>query len=172
MEKFARLYIDEIVAGHGVPVSNISDRDGRFTSTFLTNITESPRDTIGYEYGLSSSDRWKNYHSSIRCAPFEALYGRKYRSLVLWTKIGESRLIGPELVQETTDKVVMIKEKPKAARDRQKSYADNRCKPLEFEVGDQVLLKVSPWNGVIHFGKKGKYDRGEQLEESEVRKLG
>ncbi|GKC69707.1 hypothetical protein Tco_1115590 [Tanacetum coccineum] len=65
-------------------------------------------------------------------------------------------LIRPELVQETTDKVVLIKEKLKAARDRQKSYVDNRRKPLEFEVKDQVLLKVSPWKGVIHFGKKGK----------------
>ncbi|GKF37266.1 hypothetical protein Tco_0114024 [Tanacetum coccineum] len=65
-------------------------------------------------------------------------------------------LIGPELVHETTNKVVLIKEKLKAARDRQKSYADNRRKPLEFEVGDQVLLKASPWKGVIHFGKKGK----------------
>ncbi|GKA47638.1 hypothetical protein Tco_0740521 [Tanacetum coccineum] len=62
----------------------------------------------------------------------------------------------PELVQETTDKVVLIKEKLKAARDRQKSYADNRRKPLEFEVGDRVMLKVSPWKGVIRFGKKGK----------------
>ncbi|GJY44735.1 putative reverse transcriptase domain-containing protein [Tanacetum coccineum] len=85
-----------------------------------------------------------NYHSSIRCAPFEALYGRKCRSPVLWAEIGESSLIGPELVQETTDKVVLIKEKLKAARDRQKSYADNRRKPLEFEVGDRVMLKVSP----------------------------
>ncbi|GKA01364.1 putative reverse transcriptase domain-containing protein [Tanacetum coccineum] len=96
------------------------------------------------------------YHSSIRCAPFEALYGRKCRSPILWAEIGESSLIGPELVQETTDKVVLIKEKLKAARDRQKSYADNRRKPLEFKVGDQVMLKVSPWKGVIYFGKKGK----------------
>ncbi|GJT76634.1 putative reverse transcriptase domain-containing protein [Tanacetum coccineum] len=96
------------------------------------------------------------YHSSIRCAPFEALYGRKCRSLVLWAEIGENSLIGPELVQETTDKVVLIKKKFKAARDRQKSYADNRPKSLEFEVGDRVLLKVSPWKGVIHFGKRGK----------------
>ncbi|GKB44877.1 hypothetical protein Tco_0889819, partial [Tanacetum coccineum] len=66
-----------------------------------------------------------SYHSSIRCDPFEALYGRKYRSPVLWAEIRESRLIGPELVQETIDKVVLIKEKLKAARDRQKSYADN-----------------------------------------------
>nr|GEX53435.1 putative reverse transcriptase domain-containing protein [Tanacetum cinerariifolium] len=61
-----------------------------------------------------------------------------------------------DLMQETSDKVVLIKEKLKATRDRQKSYADNRRKPLEFEVGDQVLLKVSPWKGVIRFEKKGK----------------
>ncbi|GJX98120.1 putative reverse transcriptase domain-containing protein [Tanacetum coccineum] len=97
-----------------------------------------------------------SYHSSIRCAPFEALYGRKCRSPVLWAKIGEGSLIGPELVLEMTDKVVLIKEKLKAARDRQKSYADKKRKPLEFEVGDHVLLKVSPWKGVVHFGKKGK----------------
>ncbi|GKB04148.1 putative reverse transcriptase domain-containing protein [Tanacetum coccineum] len=98
----------------------------------------------------------KSYHLSIRCAPFEALYGRKCRSLVLWAEIGESSLIGPGLVQETTGKVVLIKEKLKAARDRQKSYADNRRKPLEFEVGDKVLLKVSPWKGVMRIRKKGK----------------
>ncbi|GJW07769.1 hypothetical protein Tco_1570192 [Tanacetum coccineum] len=81
---------------------------------------------------------------------------RASRSPVSWAEIGESSLIGPELVQETTDKVVLIKEKLKVARDRQKSYADNRRKPLEFEVGDRVMLKVSPWKGVIRFGKKGK----------------
>ncbi|GJT76054.1 putative reverse transcriptase domain-containing protein [Tanacetum coccineum] len=97
-----------------------------------------------------------SYHLSIRCAPFEALYGRKCRSPVLWAEIGESSLIGPELVLETIDKVVLIKEKLKAARDRQKSYADKRRKPLGFEVGDRVLLKVSPWKDVVRFGKKGK----------------
>ncbi|GJU83764.1 putative reverse transcriptase domain-containing protein [Tanacetum coccineum] len=90
-----------------------------------------------------------SYHSSIRCAVFEALYGRKCRSPVLWAEIREGGLIGPELVLETTDKVVLIKEKLKAVRDRQKSYADKRRKLLEFEVGDQVLLKVSPWKGVL-----------------------
>nr|GEV33860.1 putative reverse transcriptase domain-containing protein [Tanacetum cinerariifolium] len=80
----------------------------------------------------------------------------KCTSPILWAKIRESMLIGSELVQETTDKVVLIKEKLKAVRDSQKSYADNRRKLLEFEVGDQVLLKVSPWKGVIRFGKKGK----------------
>ncbi|GJV09463.1 putative reverse transcriptase domain-containing protein [Tanacetum coccineum] len=85
-----------------------------------------------------------SYHSSIRCAMFEALYGRKCRSPILWAEIGESSLIGPELVQETTDKVVLIKENLKAARDRQKSYADNRRKPLEFKVGDQILERIGP----------------------------
>ncbi|GKF45804.1 hypothetical protein Tco_0135606 [Tanacetum coccineum] len=65
-------------------------------------------------------------------------------------------MIGPELVQEKTDKVVVIKERLQTARDRQKSYADNRRKSLEFEVGDRVMLKVSPWKGVGCFGKKGK----------------
>nr|GEW69665.1 putative reverse transcriptase domain-containing protein [Tanacetum cinerariifolium] len=77
-------------------------------------------------------------------------------SPVLWAKIRESSLIGAELVQEMTDKVVLIKEKLKVARDRQKSYVDNKRKPLGFEVGDRVLLKVSPWKSMIHFGKKGK----------------
>ncbi|GKA22661.1 putative reverse transcriptase domain-containing protein [Tanacetum coccineum] len=94
-----------------------------------------------------------SYHLSIRCSPFEALYRRKCRSPVLWAEIGEGIVIGPELVLETTDKVVLIKEKLKATRDRQKSYVDKRRKPLEL-VGDRVLLKVWPWKGIVHFGKK------------------
>ncbi|GJW79335.1 putative reverse transcriptase domain-containing protein [Tanacetum coccineum] len=72
------------------------------------------------------------------------------------TEVGESQLIGPEIVQETTEKIVQIKERLKTARSRQKSYADKRRKPLEFQVGDRVLLKVSLWKGVVRFGKKGK----------------
>ncbi|GJX14379.1 putative reverse transcriptase domain-containing protein [Tanacetum coccineum] len=90
-----------------------------------------------------------SYHTSIKCAPFEALYGRKCRSPVIWTEVGESQLIGPEIMQETTEKIVQIKERLKTARSRQKSYADKRRKPLEFQVGDRVLLKVSPWKGVL-----------------------
>ena len=97
-----------------------------------------------------------SYHTSINAAPFEALYGRKCRTPVCWAEVGESQLSGPEIVQETTDRVIQIKERLKAARDRQKSYADNRRKPLEFQVGDRVLLKVSPWKGVVRFGKRGK----------------
>lgn len=97
-----------------------------------------------------------SYHTSIKCAPFEVLYGRKCRTPVCWTEIGDSQVIGPEIVQATSDRIAIIRERLKAARDRQKSYADNRRKPLEFQVGDQVLLKVSPWKGVVRFGKKGK----------------
>ncbi|GJX68973.1 putative reverse transcriptase domain-containing protein [Tanacetum coccineum] len=100
-EKLAKIYTNEIVARHGVPV----------------------------------------YHTSIKCAPFEALYGRKYRSPVIWTEVGESQLIRPEIMQETTEKIVQIKERLKTARSRQKSYADKRRKPLEFQFGDRVLLK-------------------------------
>ncbi|GJS71329.1 putative reverse transcriptase domain-containing protein [Tanacetum coccineum] len=78
------------------------------------------------------------------------------RSPIMWAEVGEGQLIGPELVQETTEKISQIKDRLKAARDRQKSYADKRRKPLEFSVGDYVLLKVSPWKGVVRFGKKGK----------------
>ncbi|KAJ9557088.1 hypothetical protein OSB04_011702 [Centaurea solstitialis] len=97
-----------------------------------------------------------SYHASIQCAPYEALYGRKCRSPLNWLEVGENRLFRPDVVQETTDKIKMVQEKLKTARDRQKSYADNRRKPLEFQVGDKVLLKVSPWKGIIRFGKKGK----------------
>ncbi|GJS43748.1 putative reverse transcriptase domain-containing protein [Tanacetum coccineum] len=90
-----------------------------------------------------------SYHASIKAAPFEALYGRKCRSPVCWAEVGDARLTGPELVHETTEKIVQIKQRMQAARDRQKSYADVRRKPLEFQVGDRVMLKVSPWKGVV-----------------------
>ena len=77
-------------------------------------------------------------------APFEALYGRKCRSPICWNDVGERKLLGPELVQLTIEKVALIKEILKATQSRHKSYADNRRRDLEFEVGDHVFLKVSP----------------------------
>ncbi|GJX61739.1 putative reverse transcriptase domain-containing protein [Tanacetum coccineum] len=97
-----------------------------------------------------------SYHTSIKAAPFEALYGRKCRSPICWAEVGDSQLTGPEIIHETTERIVQIKSHIQAARDRQKSYADVRRKPLEFQVGDKVMLKVSPWKGVIRFGKRGK----------------
>ncbi|GJW48214.1 putative reverse transcriptase domain-containing protein [Tanacetum coccineum] len=85
-----------------------------------------------------------SYHASIKAAPYEALYGRKCRSPVCWAEVGEAQLTGPELIQETTEKIVLIKQRMQAAQDRQKSYADRKQKPMEYEVGDRVMLKVSP----------------------------
>ena len=97
-----------------------------------------------------------SYHASIKAAPFEALYGRKCISPVCWSEVGDSQLTGPEMIWETTEKIVQIKNRLLTARSRQKSYADVRRRPLEFNVGDKVMLKVSPWKGVIRFGKRGK----------------
>ncbi|GJU43405.1 putative reverse transcriptase domain-containing protein [Tanacetum coccineum] len=97
-----------------------------------------------------------SYHASIKAAPFEALYGRKCRSPICWAEVGEVQLTGPEIVQETTEKIIQVKQRMQAARDRQKSYADLKRKPMEFEVRDKVMLKVSPWKGVVRFGKRGK----------------
>ncbi|GJZ18489.1 putative reverse transcriptase domain-containing protein [Tanacetum coccineum] len=136
MERLARLYLNEIVARHGVPISIISDRDSYFTSRFWQSMQEA----LGTRLDMRSWDVHfplvevlynNSYHSSVRCAPFEALYGRKCRSPIMWAEVGEGQLIGP-------------------------NYADKRRKPLEFSVGDYVMLKVSPWKGVVRFGKKGK----------------
>nr|GEV83907.1 putative reverse transcriptase domain-containing protein [Tanacetum cinerariifolium] len=168
MEKLLRLYIDEIVARHKVP-SIISDQDGRFTSRFWRTLqkalgtrldmstayhpqtngqSERTIQTLEDMLRACTNDIGGSWDTHLPLAEFS--YNNSYHT------IGENRLIGPEMMQETTDKVVLIKERLKAAKDRQKSYVDNRRKPLEFEVGDHVLLKVSPWKGVVRFRKKGK----------------
>ncbi|GJY50681.1 putative reverse transcriptase domain-containing protein [Tanacetum coccineum] len=160
MGRLARIYLNEIATRYGVPISIISDRDGHFTSRPWKTCSEHASLTLG-EVGIFifhwlSFSHNNSYHSSVRCASFEALYGRKCRSLILWVEVEEGQLIGPKLVQETTEKILQIKDRLKVARDRQKSYADKKRKPLEFSVGEHVLLKVSPWKGVVRFGKKGK----------------
>nr|GEY18402.1 retrotransposable element Tf2 [Tanacetum cinerariifolium] len=122
MDRLARLYLNKIVARHGVPISIISDHDSRFTSRFWQSMQEA----LGTHLDISMA-----YHPH---------------------NDGQST----ELVQETIKKISQIKDRLKAARDRQKSYADKRRKPLEFSVGDYVLLKVSPWKGVVRFGNKNK----------------
>ncbi|GJS20319.1 putative reverse transcriptase domain-containing protein [Tanacetum coccineum] len=171
MDRLARLYLNEIVARHGVPISIISDRDSRFTLRFWQSMQE----VLGTRLDMSTAyhpqtdgqseltiqtlkdmlracvldfrGSWdvnlslvefsynNSYHSSVKCAPFETLYGSKCRSPIMWAE---------------------IKDRLKVARDRKKSYAYKRRKPLEFSVGDYVLLKVSPWKGVVHFRKKSK----------------
>nr|GEY38431.1 putative reverse transcriptase domain-containing protein [Tanacetum cinerariifolium] len=80
----------------------------------------------------------------------------KCRTPIAWALVGESKLIGSEIIQETTDEIVQIKERLMTARDRQKSYDNNQQKLLEFSVGDKVLLKVLPWKGMVRFGKRSK----------------
>ncbi|GJW68700.1 putative reverse transcriptase domain-containing protein [Tanacetum coccineum] len=116
MEKLTRIYINEIVARHGVPVSIILDRDGRFTSHFWQALQKAlgTRLNMSRAYhpqtdGQSVTFLNFSYHASVKCAPFEALYGRKCRSPVMWAKVGDSQLIGPEIVQETTEKIIQIK---------------------------------------------------------------
>ncbi|GJX55571.1 putative reverse transcriptase domain-containing protein [Tanacetum coccineum] len=162
MEKLTRLYLKEVVCRHEVPLLIILDRDSRFTSGFWRSLQNALRtnlrmsttyhpETDGQseitiqtledmlracviDFG-GSWDRHlplvefsynNSYHASIKAAPFEALYRRKCRSLVCWSEVGDSQLTGPER------------------------------KPMEFDVGDMVMLKVSPWKGVIRFGKWGK----------------
>nr|GEY16080.1 putative reverse transcriptase domain-containing protein [Tanacetum cinerariifolium] len=106
-------------------------------------------------------DSKKTYNTAsatliINTTPFEALYGRKCRSPVCWAKVGDVQLTRPEIIHATTEKIVQIRQHLQATRDWQKSYANVRRKPLEFQVGDRVMLKVSPRKGVIRFRKQGK----------------
>ncbi|GJY19298.1 putative reverse transcriptase domain-containing protein [Tanacetum coccineum] len=162
METLTMLYIKEIVSRHGVPISIILDRDSHFTSRFWQSLqsalgTQLDMSTAYHPETDGKSERtiqtledmlracvidfgkgWErhlplvefsynnSYHASIKAAPFEALYGRKYRSPVCWAEVGD------------------------------RSYANIRRKPLEFQVGDRVMLKVSPRKGIIHFGNRGK----------------
>ncbi|KAJ9672728.1 hypothetical protein PVL29_026082 [Vitis rotundifolia] len=192
MNSLAKLYIQEIVRLHGIPVSIVSDRDPKFTSQFWQSLQRALGTQLNFSTAfhpqtdgqserviqiledmlracvLEFSGNWadylplaefaynNSYQSSIGMAPYEALYGRPCRSPLCWIEMGESRLLGPEIVQETTEKIQLIKEKLKIAQDRQKSYADKRRRPLEFEEGDWVFVKVSPRRGIFRFGKKGK----------------
>nr|GEX25646.1 putative reverse transcriptase domain-containing protein [Tanacetum cinerariifolium] len=97
-----------------------------------------------------------SYHASIKAAPFEALYGRKCHSPVCSEEVGQVQLTGPELFPETIEKIIQIKQRMQVARDRQKSYADLKHKPMEFQVGDNVMFKVSLWKRIVYFGKRGK----------------
>ncbi|GKB14315.1 putative reverse transcriptase domain-containing protein [Tanacetum coccineum] len=171
MERLMKLYMKEVVTRHGVHVSIISDHDGRFTSLFWKALNKA----LGTRLDMS-----KAYHPEtdgqsertiqtledmlracvIKAAPFEALYGRKCRSPVCWAEVGDAQLTGPAIIHETTKKIVQIKSRIQAARDRQKSYANIRRKPMVFQVGDRVMLKVSPWKGVVCFGKRGKLNPG------------
>ena len=97
-----------------------------------------------------------SYQASIRMAPYEALYGRSCRSLLCRTELEESPITGPDLIRDTYEKVSLIRQRLLTAQSQQKRYAGVRRRPLEFEVGDHVFLKVMPKRGVVRFGKRGK----------------
>ncbi|GJW51914.1 putative reverse transcriptase domain-containing protein [Tanacetum coccineum] len=177
-------YLKEVVSKHVVPISIISNRNGRFTSHFWNSLDKA----LGTRLDLSTtyhsqtdgqSERiiqtledmlracvldfgkgWdrhlplveflynNSYHTNIKAALFEALYGRKCRSPICWAEVGDSQLTGPEIIHEKTEKIVQIKSRIQPAHDCQKSYVDVRQKALEFQVGDKVMLKVSPWKGL------------------------
>ncbi|XP_068336583.1 uncharacterized protein [Pyrus communis] len=101
-----------------------------------------------------------NFHSSISMALFEALYGRSCRISLCWSEVGERVLVGPEIIEKTTQNIQVIKSNLKAAQDRQKSLADRHATDRVYKVGDWVFLKLSPWRGVVRFGKKGKLSPG------------
>ncbi|GJU67142.1 putative reverse transcriptase domain-containing protein [Tanacetum coccineum] len=143
MEKLARMYLKEVVTRHGISISIIYDRDPRFASNFWRSLQKA----FGTNLDMSTA-----YHPQTD--------GKNERTIqtlgICYAEVGQVQLTGPEIVQETTEKVIQIKQRMQAAYDRQKSYADLKRKPMEFQVGDSVMLKVSPWKGVVHFGKRGK----------------
>ncbi|GKC40844.1 putative reverse transcriptase domain-containing protein [Tanacetum coccineum] len=139
MDKLSRMYLKEVVMRHGIPLSIICDRNPRFASNFWRSL----QNALGTSLDMSTTYHphmlracaidfgkgWVNhlplvefsynnsYHASIKAAPFEALYGRKCRSPVCWTEVGEAQILGPELIQETTEKIIQIKQRMQAARD-------------------------------------------------------
>ncbi|GJX05496.1 putative reverse transcriptase domain-containing protein [Tanacetum coccineum] len=115
------------------------------TMDFVTKLPKSPQGHDTYFWVITRPATIRGLLRSVKC-----------RSPVCWAEVGEAQLIGPDLIQETTEKIIQIKQRMQAARDRQKSYADLKRKPMEFQVGDKVMLKVSPWKGVVRFGKRGK----------------
>ncbi|GJW75407.1 putative reverse transcriptase domain-containing protein [Tanacetum coccineum] len=164
MEKLTRQYLKEVVSRHGVPVSIISDQDSKFTSHFWKSLNEA----LGTQLDMSTAYHLQTDGQSERTIQtledmlracvidfgkgwdrhlplMEFSYNNSYHTSIKATPF-----------EETTEKIIQIKKCIQAAQDRQKSYANRRRKPLEFEVGDKVMLKVSPWKEVIHFGKRGK----------------
>ncbi|XP_073030672.1 uncharacterized protein [Primulina eburnea] len=166
MNQYAEVYVAEIVRLHGISVSIVSDRDPRFTSEFWKSLHIALGTKLAFSTAYHPQRSWdsklplveftynNSYQSSIGMAPYEALYGRRCRSPLYWEEVGERKMLGPELVQQTADVVALIQERMKTAQSRQKSYADVRRRPLAFEVGDHVFIKIAPLKGVMRFGKK------------------
>ncbi|GKE58187.1 putative reverse transcriptase domain-containing protein [Tanacetum coccineum] len=141
------MYLKEVVTRHGIPVSIINDRDGRFASNFWRSLQKALGTNLDMstayhlETGGQSERTIQTHKDMLRACMID--FGND------WAEVGEVQLTGPEIVQETTEKVIQIKQRIQTARDRQISYADLKRKPMKFQVRDRVMLKVSPWKGVL-----------------------
>ncbi|GKB00417.1 putative reverse transcriptase domain-containing protein [Tanacetum coccineum] len=153
MEKLTRQYLKEVVSRHGVPVSIISGRDSKFTSHFWQSLnkalgTQLDMSTAYHPQTDGQSERTiQTLEDMLRACVIDfgkALYGQKCRSLICWAEVGDAQLTGPEIIDETTEKIIQIKKRIQDAQDRKKSYVDRRRKPLEFEVGDKKCFSDEP----------------------------
>ncbi|GKC92724.1 putative reverse transcriptase domain-containing protein [Tanacetum coccineum] len=149
LDKFDELYIKEIMDGYRERTIQTMEDMLRACVIDLGGSWHRHLPLVEFSYNNS-------YHTRINGAPFEALYGRKYRLSLCWLETGDRQLTRLDVIQETIDEITTIKERLKTDRSRQKSYVDNHKKPLEFQIGDQVVLKVPSWKGMIRFGKRGK----------------
>ncbi|KAJ9541664.1 hypothetical protein OSB04_028170 [Centaurea solstitialis] len=163
-EQLAKIYVDEGCQGTELHFSTAyhPQTDGQSERTIQT--LEDMLRACVLDFGgswdtylpLAEFSYNNSYHSSIGMPPFEMLYGRRCRTPICWGEVGQRVLGSTEVVQRTTEDIQRIRERLRTAQSRQKSYADRRRSDLEFQVGDRVLLKVSPWKGVIRFRKRGK----------------
>ncbi|GKA59671.1 putative reverse transcriptase domain-containing protein [Tanacetum coccineum] len=166
LEKLTRQYLKEVVSRHGVPVLIISDRDGRFTTHFWKSLnkalgTRLDMNTAYHPQTDGQSERTiQTLEDILHACVLD--FGKGWDKhlpvdhLSAGLKLEIDSSLAPEIIHETTEKIVQIKSRIQAARDHQKSYANVIQKPLEFQIGDKVMLKVSPWKGVIRFSKRGK----------------
>ncbi|GKC33299.1 putative reverse transcriptase domain-containing protein [Tanacetum coccineum] len=168
MENLMKLYMKEVVTRHGVPISIISDRDGRFTLLFWKALhkaleTRLDMSTAYHPQTNGQSERTiQTMEDMLRaCVLYFGKSWDRHLPLVEFSynnKVRDAQLTGLAIIHETTKKIIQIKSRIQAAHDRQKSYANIRRKPLEFQVDDRVMLKVSPWKGVVRFGKRRKFN--------------
>nr|KAJ0212322.1 hypothetical protein LSAT_V11C400157430 [Lactuca sativa] len=158
MDKLVNSYVKEIVRLHAYhpQTDGQSERTIQTLEDMLRACTLEFQGNWDEHLPLVEFSYNNSFHSSIKMTLYQALYGQKCRTPSCWLKVGEKQFMGPEIVHQTAEKLKIIRERMLAAQDRQNSYADNKRRPMTFEVGDSVLLKVSPWKGLIRFGKRGK----------------
>ncbi|GKB48920.1 putative reverse transcriptase domain-containing protein [Tanacetum coccineum] len=158
MDKLARIYLKENALGTNLDMSTayhpqIDEHSERTIQTLEDMLCACAIDFgKGWvnHFPLVEFSYNNSYHASIKAAPFEALYGRKCRSPVCWTEVGEAQILGPELIQETTEKIVQIKQRVQAARDRQKSYADLKRKVGEIAYKLELPEELSRVHNTFH----------------------